>query len=172
MIEYRRLKKSESYSYHLLVSDAYKGGKPDPKAVVHPRDLKIIRGVFDKGELKSALAIRDYRILVGGKRIRMGGIAGVGTFSKSRKKGYAAALLTRCIEEMRTLGYAVSILFPFSYKFYREFGWELAGQHAVHSIVNRTHLPRYPEAVLVRPICASDAGRIASCYRRYAAQYN
>jgi predicted acetyltransferase len=171
MLEYRRLKKSESYSYHLLMADAYKGKKPSPDAVLSSGALKSIRGLFDNGALKSALTIRDFRMYIGGAIAPMGGIAGVGTFSDARRAGYAAELLTRCIDDMNNLGYAVSMLFPFSYRYYRKFGWELAGQSASYSIVNRQNLPPHPEASLVRAMRARDKGRLTSCYDGFARAY-
>ncbi|TKH33755.1 GNAT family N-acetyltransferase, partial [Paenibacillus polymyxa] len=38
--------------------------------------------------------------------------------------GMVSRLLTHALEEMKTAGQSLSFLHPFSFAFYRKFGWE------------------------------------------------
>jgi predicted acetyltransferase len=53
----------------------------------------------------------------------MAGVAGVATLPQARRRGYARALLTRLLEQMRESGHVVSALYPFRPSFYERFGY-------------------------------------------------
>lgn len=53
----------------------------------------------------------------------MAGIAGVATLPLARRRGYARALVTRLLGQMRDEGHVVSALYPFRPSFYERFGY-------------------------------------------------
>jgi predicted acetyltransferase len=59
----------------------------------------------------------------------MGGIGQVATLAEERNKGYASALMRDTLRELRRRGLCTSALFPFSFSYYRKFGYELGGNH-------------------------------------------
>src|SRR5207253_3034345 len=56
----------------------------------------------------------------------------------------AGRLLTDTVHLLRERGCALSALFPFSYDYYRKFGWDLAA-YAYRCLVAPSRLPHYPE---------------------------
>src|SRR5580692_3638195 len=48
---------------------------------------------------------------------------GVATLPLARRRGYASALVTRLLDQMRDEGHVVSTLYPFRPSFYERFGY-------------------------------------------------
>ncbi|THF79054.1 GNAT family N-acetyltransferase [Cohnella fermenti] len=83
-------------------------------------------GAFgERGELLSKLTILPLECRVGGRALRMGGIAGVATWPEARRMNCVTRLLERALVVMKEQGQTISMLHPFSIPFYRKFGWEL-----------------------------------------------
>ncbi len=53
----------------------------------------------------------------------MAGVAGVATLPLARRRGYARALVTQLLGQMREAGHVVSALYPFRPSFYQRFGY-------------------------------------------------
>jgi predicted acetyltransferase len=53
----------------------------------------------------------------------MAGVAGVATLPQARRRGYARALLTQLLGQMRDSGHVASALYPFRPSFYERFGY-------------------------------------------------
>ncbi|MCJ7843141.1 GNAT family N-acetyltransferase [Lederbergia sp. NSJ-179] len=85
-----------------------------------------ILGIFDQGKLASKLIILPFEVYQQGKRIPMGGIAGVSSYPEYRRKGHIRGLMTTALEVMKEKGQLLSFLSPFSIDFYRRFGWEIS----------------------------------------------
>jgi predicted acetyltransferase len=82
-------------------------------------------GIVEEEELVAKLHFLPLKINLGEKTLKMGGIAGVATYPEHRRKGYVKKMLIHILEKMKQEGYSVSMLYPFSVPFYREYGWEL-----------------------------------------------
>jgi Predicted acetyltransferase involved in intracellular survival and related acetyltransferases len=83
-------------------------------------------GAFDEQDrLLSQLTILPLECWVGGRALRMGGIAGVSTWPEARRMNCVTQLLANSLSHMREQGQTISMLHPFSVPFYRKFGWEL-----------------------------------------------
>jgi hypothetical protein len=74
------------------------------------------------GEAVSELAVVDLTMRIGIASVRMGGIAGVGTDDKHRKKGYARRVLENCNVWMEENGFDCALLFGIP-DFYHKFGY-------------------------------------------------
>jgi predicted acetyltransferase len=99
-------------------------------------------GAFDEqGKLLSALTLHPFECWIQGKPVRMGGIAGVATWPEARRNGCVAKLLARSLAEMREQGQVVSMLHPFSFPFYRKFGWEMTIERKIY-IVDMALVPK------------------------------
>ncbi|MHB1458207.1 MAG: GNAT family N-acetyltransferase, partial [Armatimonadota bacterium] len=70
----------------------------------------------------SNLTLIDYTVRIGSARLRMGGIAGVGTLEDCRKKGYSRSVLEDTTSYMKQLGYDVALLFGIP-DYYHKFGY-------------------------------------------------
>ena len=80
---------------------------------------------FDGKKLCSRLVNDDYKINFDGNVVEMSGIGGVATLPEYRNKGLVRELFMAALPELRERGYICSFLYPFSYSFYRKFGYEI-----------------------------------------------
>jgi len=82
-------------------------------------------GVFINGKMQSATVVNDYTIRMNGADVKMGGIGGVVTLPEARGQGLIRRLMRPIMDDMRESGQIYSFLYPFSYDYYRKFGYEL-----------------------------------------------
>ncbi|BCW98084.1 MAG: GCN5 family acetyltransferase [Armatimonadota bacterium] len=86
----------------------------------------VIWGVYEDGRLVSSCVAPPQRVFAGGRSIQGGFVGGVATLPEERRKGYAEAMLRAALQASRERGVLISYLWPFSYRYYRKLGWELA----------------------------------------------
>lgn len=128
-------------------------------------------GVFDANGLQAAVLINAYEAHFGPDVIlKMGGIGGVACLPASRGKGYARAGLRHALEQMRDAGQVISTLYPFSFAYYRKFGWEWVGIRRKY-IVPTSVLQAGPETEFVRAATPEDRPKIEEIYTQYARNY-
>ncbi|MFC4544656.1 enhanced intracellular survival protein Eis [Halosolutus amylolyticus] len=60
------------------------------------------------------------------------GLASVATPPEYRRAGYVRQLLAESLAEYRTHGVRFSVLWPFRYRFYRQYGWDTANRIVTH----------------------------------------
>ncbi|KHF40912.1 GNAT family N-acetyltransferase [Halalkalibacter okhensis] len=93
--------------------------------IQHMKKNHQIIGVLDEEKLIAKLHFLPLQVYINRKKVNMGGVAGVATYPEYRRKGLVKGMLTHILEKMKAEGYLVSMLYPFSVPFYREYGWEL-----------------------------------------------
>lgn len=81
-------------------------------------------GYFVEGNLAARMSILPLETWIQGRLFRMGGIASVATWPEYRRQGLVGRLLGNALSVMREAGQTVSYLAPFSFPFYRKYGWE------------------------------------------------
>lgn len=81
-------------------------------------------GVFQDKELCAQASLLHMQAFIGGKLMKMGGLAGVCTAPEYRRNGYVATIIETVLQDMRDNGEVISMLHPFSFGFYRKYGWE------------------------------------------------
>lgn len=129
-------------------------------------------GVFAGQRLVSSLKINPFEIFFCGHPVKMGGIGAVATLPEYRRRNLAAALLERALAVMRERGDVFSMLGPFSYGFYRKFGWELAF-HCWEYTVSVEDFTGFGRGTgRFRPLTAADLPRMKTIYEEYMAEYN
>ncbi len=85
-------------------------------------------GLLDEsGRLVGKARLRQYDQWWGGRRVPMGGVAGVAIHPDVRGIGAASRLVRALLPIMQEHGQAVSALFPTAVGLYRPLGWELVG---------------------------------------------
>lgn len=130
-----------------------------------------ICGAFDDSGLQCVVVVNDYRIYLGDRAVvKMGGIGGVACLPASRGKGYAGACLRYSIAQMRESGHIVSLLGPFSWDYYRRFGWEWAGTARKYALATSC-LPNSPETEFVREAAEADFPTIHRLYETFSKRY-
>lgn len=126
-------------------------------------------GFFVDGQLAAQLTLRPFTVYVNGRAIPMGGVAGVSTWPEHRRGGKVSKLLRHSLEVMRDKGMTVSLLAPFSFAFYRRYGWELCIDRKQYTF-DHIDWSRLPEAE-GRITRTSDWRAIAPAYEAFASRY-
>ena len=84
--------------------------------------------VEHEGRLVSAMMVTPENLQMGGVAVPGGAVGGVGTAVSARRLGCAAAMMTETVRRMAGWGMTGSAMWPFSYAYYRKFGWETGGE--------------------------------------------
>ncbi len=92
--------------------------------------------LFHNNKLASMAHFNNYPMMLNSKEIKSAALAGVATYEESRNKGYAAMLIKEGLIEMRKRGIAFSFLYPFSYDFYRKYGYEVCYENQVYTVTS------------------------------------
>lgn len=94
----------------------------------------IIWGWKNDDQLAAKLHLIPLSCYVNGKVFDMGGISSVATWPEYRRQGAVTQLLHHALHHMRQHGQTLSFLHPFSFAFYRKYGWEHVFSHKEYSI--------------------------------------
>ncbi|HEY8530264.1 MAG TPA: GNAT family N-acetyltransferase [Paenibacillaceae bacterium] len=127
-------------------------------------------GVFEGGRLLAAMTLLPMEIWVHSRKMAMGGVASVATWPEARRKGCVAGLLRHGLETMRQAGQTVSMLHPFSFLFYRRYGWEMTIERKTYTLEPRHFPPRAEVPGRVERV-AKDAGLLDDVYEAFASRY-
>ncbi|MGE5675469.1 MAG: enhanced intracellular survival protein Eis [Mycobacterium leprae] len=95
-------------------------------------------GAFDGDELLAMAIAVPYQSLWDGTPVALGGIGSVCAAPAARQGGTTSRVLRACLIEMREKGQALSALYPFSFRYYRQFGYELAGDNTEYKLASRS----------------------------------
>lgn len=98
-------------------------------------------GTFHQQQIKSQLLLFPLEVVIHGEVMPMGGIGYVSSYPETRGKGYVKQLFVKTLAEMNHKGMVLSYLDPFSYPFYRKFGYELSFNQVQYEI-GATDMPR------------------------------
>jgi predicted acetyltransferase len=136
------------------------------RAFIAAADPAPIFGAYD-GRLLGALRVLPAGQHLAGRRVGMGGVAGVVVRPETRGRGVARTLLEESLRWMRDEGLAVSSLHPASTRVYRSMGWEIAGDAGHVAVPSRSLAGiRGDETGTVVALGPAD---MAACERLYAA---
>lgn len=135
-----------------------------------PERMSHWRLAFIDGNLAAGIEIIPQCLQLGPFTLRSGGIGNVHCWHPYRKTGCMSQLLERCISDMNSLGYAISLLGGDRLR-YGNFGWEHAGSQRLlnlsASMVRHDHLPPAPASCDFKTYNGSDdeAQLILKLYR-------
>jgi predicted acetyltransferase len=137
--------------------------KPDQ---IPDSDLYCYRVLVVDGRIVSCLTVYPTYVFVGASRVPMGGIGNVATLPSERNRGHAGALMRHTIRLLREWGLCTSILFPYSFAYYRKFGYELGGNHC-HFWSRPAHIPAFAESRHCRLASKDDLSQVQELYENY-----
>ncbi|MCE5199139.1 MAG: GNAT family N-acetyltransferase [Armatimonadota bacterium] len=80
------------------------------------------------GQLVSSLVCTPGPVYIGDAVVPHSAVGAVGTLPEARKRGSAGAMMTESVKLLRSEGIYLSSLWPFSYPYYRKFGWEVGAE--------------------------------------------
>lgn len=138
-MEFRSIKPEEKLSASKIQSIGFFGGNDFSGAKNEPerfqRGFETVRAAFNEsGKMCACLQIHPYQVRFDGHTVDMGGIGGVATLPEERRKGYIKGLFKTILPEMYENHQIFSYLYPFSFPYYRKFGYELGTVHCRLSI--------------------------------------
>ncbi|MCQ6561992.1 GNAT family N-acetyltransferase [Paenibacillus mendelii] len=128
-------------------------------------------GAFEDGQLQAMYTLLPFQLYIQGRQMAMGGVAGVATFPEQRRKGHVAKLLSHALMEMKEKGQVVSCLAPFSFGFYRKYGWELYTDLKKYTILPSQFPPRVVTEGRVERV-VPDSVLLERVYEAFASRYN
>jgi len=120
----------------------YKLSEEDRAARVRDASPDETIGCFVQGQLAAKATFLTLEVYLQGVAFAMGGVGGVATWPEYRRGGMVAHLLRQGLRQMRERRQLVSMLQPFSYGFYRRYGWELTHDRTTIEL-DVTQLPRW-----------------------------
>lgn len=82
--------------------------------------------VNDEGTVVAGVPVHPFRVYFNGHKVKCGGIGGVVSAPEHRRRGNVKMLFRTSLKAMYDRGYFFSYLYPFSYSYYRKFGYETA----------------------------------------------
>ena len=123
------------------------------------------------GEIVSSLLCCPAPVYVGGGLVTHSSVGAVGTHPDHRRKGCAGALMAECARLLRREGIHTSSLWPFSYEYYRKFGWEVGSERREYAAPGEL-FAGLGDANRVRAGTESDLDKIKSIYANFARRYN
>ena len=112
----------------------------------HPSVLHVT-AVNENGERMSSGGITFRTIHFAGREIICGGIGGIGTDPEYRRGGLVREVIAEMAKECDRRAVPLTILHPFSFAYYRNFGFERVADHRVleFPITALNFVPRYPD---------------------------
>lgn len=137
---------------------------------VSEKSIRNCIGAFENNKLVSALSIIPFEFYIRGRVLGLSGIGGVATFPEHRGKNYVHHLLKESIRISREKELIFSSLYPFSFEFYRIFGWELASFQKRYK--RKTYnLGKFKEFENVKRMPLEDWNPIKPVYEKYAKNF-
>jgi len=169
----RTVGKDDATQVMTLMGDAFMRGRitPSPFQEEIAKSQSLTLGIFDGERLVCAATVHDLGVIWGDQFLRMGGVAGVACAADQRGRGHVGRLIRESLVRMREAGQQISGLYPFSFAFYRRYGWEWVGEKRRYT-VPLSEVASSPEGARVVPVQVEQAlPEIQDCYRRFASRY-
>ena len=126
--------------------------------------------VTEQGDRMSSGALSFRTLHFAGRELVCGAVGGIGTDPEYRRGGLVREIFTEMAAECDRRSVPLTILHPFSFAYYRKFGFERIADHQVleFPITALNFTPRYPD--LIR--CTGDTHNeaLSAVYHAFAAQ--
>jgi predicted acetyltransferase len=124
-----------------------------------------------QGDIIGSATVFPAQMWLSGVPVNVGAVAGVTVLPEYRRKGIAAKMMRFCIMRMFAGGQALSVLFPFSHKYYQQFGYAtISDVHAYRFTPN--NLIVFAEGRKVRPFQPGDLPMMRVMYKGQLTWHN
>jgi len=158
-------------SFLLQADDDYTTWSAEKFAESTENYIKL--GAFDdSGELLGGLYVLPYEMQFDNKTVRMAGIQGVLVAPEARDKKIADKLMRETLRIIRQEGFVFSALYPFSYAYYRRFGYEVAHEKHMAKIPLEDIPFPFPQGKIKFWKKDDDPADIREIYSKFAQNYN
>jgi len=169
--EWIQLQKAQSISF-IFPTDVEKLQK---EAEETPNGLECDHswGAFDEnGKLISGMINWPFAMYYDGHAVDMGGIGGVITLPEGRAHGNIKNIFRRLFSDSLQRGELFSVLFPFSHRFYRQFGYEVCHEGKTYRFPMEA-LSRYKQTSTARMHHPEEPdSTFREIYQLFASRYN
>lgn len=89
---------------------------------------EFIGAFTDDNKMAAVLQCEPHYMWLNGKSVKSGGIANVSTLPEHRQGGMVRNMMKKICNTMYDNGCTMSYLYPFSYEYYRKFGYEMCNE--------------------------------------------
>jgi predicted acetyltransferase len=139
--------------------------------IAEHRGLDYLIVVEADGKLTASMLCTPGIVRFQNDLVPLSAVGGVATLPEYRNKGHAALMMERSVRLLYDAGYHTSALWPFSYHYYRKFGWEVGCEHRKYTISSElaSQLSK-PDGT--RPIRAEDLQQISKLVDRFSRNHN
>ncbi len=121
----RQLKENENGVLDAIQSIAYGGSNNVRESEKEPLEDEVWGAFDDDGTCMATVFTPEYKSWYYGKTVTCVGIGGVATLPEYRRRGAVRGIFTEIFRQAPERGWAVSYLYPFSFDYYRQFGYEM-----------------------------------------------
>jgi predicted acetyltransferase len=170
------MRKNEKHKRDMLFSVCF-GSRPDiSQSEKEELDFtyEYYIGAFtdDNETLMAQVAVVPYKSYYHGNILTAAGIAGVSTLPEYRRNGCIREIFKHIFDGENRNEWDTSFLYPFSYRYYRKFGFERLLQHKTVCVPlsSLSHIPRNDKGVLYT--CEDRLGQLLELYNSFASSYN
>lgn len=124
-----------------------------------------------EGEIVGTATVFPAQMWLSGVPVNVGATAGVTVLPEYRRRGIAAKMMEFSIIRMFAEGRVLSVLFPFSHKYYRKFGYGTVSDFHAYCL-NPNNLMVFAEGNQVRPFEAKDLPMMRVMYKGQLTWHN
>ncbi|MGI6295347.1 MAG: GNAT family N-acetyltransferase [Armatimonadota bacterium] len=133
--------------------------------------LRYILVVEDEGLIVSTLVCRPAPVYINGSPVSHAAVGAVATVPEARCKGFASEMMRESVRLLRSDKIYLSSLWPFSYPYYRKFGWEVGSETRNYSAAGKV-FTELGDAGNARFIRQGDLRYIKGIFDDWAQEYN
>ncbi|MBY0358709.1 MAG: GNAT family N-acetyltransferase [Candidatus Obscuribacterales bacterium] len=135
------------------------------------KHLSLLLTAYDKDKVAAVAGILDFDLHFAGQWTKTGGIAGVATHPSYRRQGLTRRLLEAALKELYNNRVPLATLWPFSYRFYENFGWSVSDvQYKIEQ--NIASLPQTGKASNYQEIPAENHSQVHALHDAWCEKWN
>jgi predicted acetyltransferase len=140
--------------------------KNDPRY----KNAELVVAEFD-GQLVGTASVFPAQMWLSGVPLSVGAVAGVTVLPSYKRKGIAGKLMETLITKMHADGLALSVLFPFSHRYYNNFGYGTISDLHAYAIAPE-NIAVTGDASQVRPFSPDDLPMMRVVYKGQMTWHN
>jgi predicted acetyltransferase len=134
-VEIRNITKEERTNFSKICRYAFEPQKNNYDELKWPEEdvpNEWIYGAFENGSMMSTTLLLPFELKIRDKWFNMSGVAAVATKPEFRNRGTIKKIFQHVYKEMYESGVPISVIYPFKYSYYEQFGYRLADEKILY----------------------------------------